>query len=214
MSLTKFQNDVLRFHTAMELHVGSVLAPGFESHKEADLRASLINEETGETVNGIRTRDPLETIDGLCDALYVTLGCGVSIGFDIAAAIPTLPTEPIPGEPVRIFWRAEDYERLLLAGARVVCHAIENRDSYATGVALMGYTALILHTAVGWGIPLDIFWKEVQRANMDKVGGPIRADGKRLKPLGWRGPDHGPALLRLGLIEPPMVGPYAQGEAA
>lgn len=199
MSIAKYQADVLRFHAAMDLHVGNVHTPGFASHKEADLRASLINEEVGETVKGIRERDVWETMDGLCDALYVTLGCGVSIGFDIAAVLATMQDEPIPSAPVLLFWRAEDFERLLLAAARVCCFSIEQRDSYAVGVALIGLTSVILHTAVAWGVPLRPFWDEVQRANMAKVGGPIRADGKRLKPPGWVGPDHAPALSALSL---------------
>lgn len=32
-------------------------------------------------------------------------------------------------------------------------------------------------------------WAEVTRANMDKANGPMRPDGKRLKPEGWRPPD-------------------------
>lgn len=40
-----------------------------------------------------------------------------------------------------------------------------------------------------FGIPRVAIFKEVQRANMEKVGGPIREDGKQLKPPGWRGPD-------------------------
>ena len=30
---------------------------------------------------------------------------------------------------------------------------------------------------------------EIQRTNMAKVGGPVREDGKRLKPPGWQPPD-------------------------
>lgn len=32
-------------------------------------------------------------------------------------------------------------------------------------------------------------WAEVQRANMEKANGPIREDGKRLKPEGWVPPN-------------------------
>ena len=38
-------------------------------------------------------------------------------------------------------------------------------------------------------------WDEVTRANMDKANGPLREDGKRLKPEGWRGPDLLPLLV-------------------
>lgn len=39
---------------------------------------------------------------------------------------------------------------------------------------------------------------EVHRANMAKVGGPIRDDGKRLKPPGWAPPDIEGVLKRQG----------------
>ncbi len=195
--MNRYQADVLRFRTALDLPVGSTKTPGFSSHEEADLSASIINEEIGETVAAVRARDMLETIDGLCDALYVAFACGISIGFDIAAVVPSLP-EPNggpDGSASSLFWRAEDFERVLLAAARLTCGAIERRDSYAVGVALVGLVATIMNTALAWGIPLRPFWAEVQRANMEKVGGPIRADGKRLKPPGWRAPDHLPIFL-------------------
>lgn len=43
--------------------------------------------------------------------------------------------------------------------------------------------------AIEMGVDLEPFWDEVHAANMRKVGGPIREDGKRLKPPGWRAPD-------------------------
>lgn len=39
------------------------------------------------------------------------------------------------------------------------------------------------------GIDLEPFFDEVQRTNMAKADGPIREDGKRLKPPGWTPPD-------------------------
>jgi predicted HAD superfamily Cof-like phosphohydrolase len=51
-------------------------------------------------------------------------------------------------------------------------------------------------TAVAWGIDIDPFFAEVQRANMTKLGGGKRADGKVLKPAGWTPPDHAPILAR------------------
>lgn len=39
------------------------------------------------------------------------------------------------------------------------------------------------------GIDLDAVWSEVRRANYDKVGGPVRDDGKQLKPEGWEPPN-------------------------
>lgn len=51
--------------------------------------------------------------------------------------------------------------------------------------------------AVAMGVDLDPFFAEVQRANMAKAGGPVREDGKRLKPPGWTPPDIKGLLDRL-----------------
>lgn len=45
-----------------------------------------------------------------------------------------------------------------------------------------------LGTAVACGVDLDPFFGEVHRTNMLKSTGEVRADGKRLKPLGWQPP--------------------------
>ncbi len=44
-------------------------------------------------------------------------------------------------------------------------------------------------TFVVAGIDADAVMAEVHRANMRKVSGPRRADGKQLKPEGWEPPD-------------------------
>lgn len=51
----------------------------------------------------------------------------------------------------------------------------------------------IIGACLAAGIDLRPAWREVQRTNMAKVGGPTRADGKILKPEGWQAPD----LLRV-----------------
>lgn len=48
---------------------------------------------------------------------------------------------------------------------------------------------VILGTMVSYGIHLQPIWDEVHRTNMAKKDGPVRADGKRLKPEGWKPPD-------------------------
>jgi NTP pyrophosphatase (non-canonical NTP hydrolase) len=40
-----------------------------------------------------------------------------------------------------------------------------------------------------YGINLDLMWEEVRRANWAKLGGPVREDGKLLKPEGWQPPN-------------------------
>lgn len=44
-------------------------------------------------------------------------------------------------------------------------------------------------TFAEYGVDAAPFWDEVHRTNMAKAGGPVRADGKRLKPPGWTPPD-------------------------
>ena len=47
---------------------------------------------------------------------------------------------------------------------------------------------VIFGSAVAWGIDLEPFFNEVHRANMAKLSGPKREDGKQLKPEGWQPP--------------------------
>lgn len=60
-------------------------------------------------------------------------------------------------------------------------------EAVADGLADLIYVCV--GAALSFGVPLDRVWAEVQRANMDKLGGPKReSDGKQLKPAGWIGP--------------------------
>lgn len=55
--------------------------------------------------------------------------------------------------------------------------------------ALADLIYVAIGTALEFGIPFNRVWSAVQRANMAKVGGSVREDGKRLKPPGWTPPD-------------------------
>lgn len=46
------------------------------------------------------------------------------------------------------------------------------------------------------GVDAEPFFDEVMRANLAKAGGPIREDGKRLRPPGWTPPDIEGVLAR------------------
>ena len=48
---------------------------------------------------------------------------------------------------------------------------------------------VLLGTAVEWGIDLGPYFDEIHASNMTKVGGPVREDGKRLKPDSYRPPN-------------------------
>jgi hypothetical protein len=48
---------------------------------------------------------------------------------------------------------------------------------------------VLLGTAEVFGLDIHPIWDAVQEANMAKKDGPVRADGKKLKPVGWTHPD-------------------------
>lgn len=57
---------------------------------------------------------------------------------------------------------------------------------------------VVLGTAVSHGIDLSPVFRDVHLANMAKVGGGKREDGKMLKPPGWKAPCHRQTLLDQG----------------
>ena len=69
-------------------------------------------------------------------------------------------------------------------------------DEFVDGLADLDY--VIEGTRLEFGIDGEPIAAEVHRANMAKVGGPVRADGKRLKPPGWTAPDIAGVLRRQG----------------
>lgn len=76
--------------------------------------------------------------------------------------------------------------------------AIEAGDLIETIDGLVDVLVVTYGAAVEFGVNLAPFWEEIHRTNMAKVGGPIRADGKRLKPPGWIPPDIAGVLERSG----------------
>lgn len=67
--------------------------------------------------------------------------------------------------------------------------AVVEGDLDAAIDALADLTYVIYGTAVAWNVPLDRFILLVHEANMRKLRGPKREDGKQLKPEGWQPPD-------------------------
>lgn len=78
---------------------------------------------------------------------------------------------------------------LIWEETKETCDAIERGDLVEAIDGLCDVIVVVLGTAVEFGIDLQPFWDEVHRTNMAKVGGPVREDGKRLKPEGWEPPD-------------------------
>jgi predicted HAD superfamily Cof-like phosphohydrolase len=59
---------------------------------------------------------------------------------------------------------------------------------------------VLLGTAVSYGIDMREVWRAVHAANMAKVGGGLRGDGKVLKPPDWVAPDVAGILERQGSL--------------
>jgi predicted HAD superfamily Cof-like phosphohydrolase len=67
--------------------------------------------------------------------------------------------------------------------------ALKEDDLVELADGLADSIVVLIGLAVTYGIDLRPVWDEVHFSNLAKKGGPIRADGKRLKPEGWKPPD-------------------------
>lgn len=67
--------------------------------------------------------------------------------------------------------------------------AVAAGDLVAAADAIADIEVIANGAAVDFGLDMSPIVDDVHAANMRKVGGPVRADGKRLKPPGWVGPD-------------------------
>jgi len=81
--------------------------------------------------------------------------------------------------------------KLVVEEFKELCDAT-NIEEYADAIGDLIW--VLCGDAARKGIPLDRVWAEIRRANFDKLGGPVREDGKILKPEGWRPPDITSAL--------------------
>jgi len=70
------------------------------------------------------------------------------------------------------------------------------KDIEGIADGLADLIVVAIGTAQAYGIDLRPVFDEVHAANMRKLDGPKRADGKQLKPEGWKGPDIRAALDR------------------
>ena len=76
------------------------------------------------------------------------------------------------------------------------CAAIRAGDLVQAIDGLCDLLCVVYGAALEFGVELAPYWDEVHRTNMAKMGGPVRDDGKRLKPDGWKPPDIAGVLAR------------------
>lgn len=98
---------------------------------------------------------------------------------------------PLPPKPL---WPSRERVELRMelireeVGAELE-EAVMQRDLVATADALADGIYVLIGMGLELGLPMQGVWDEVQRSNIAKKGGPLREDGKLLKPEGWTPPD-------------------------
>jgi predicted HAD superfamily Cof-like phosphohydrolase len=75
------QQMVMEFHNTFEVHAGNPADPKIVY---PELRIALVNEEAAEFQEAVKRGDLIETIDAMCDLMYVVLGAAVTFGIDLA----------------------------------------------------------------------------------------------------------------------------------
>jgi predicted HAD superfamily Cof-like phosphohydrolase len=96
--------------------------------------------------------------------------------------IGTSPSFP-PNDIRELRDKLEDEETRELDDA----DAFDNLPEVADAITDLIY--VLIGRAISYGIDLRPIWDEVHKSNMNKLGGGKRADGKHLKPEGWKPPD-------------------------
>lgn len=91
----------------------------------------------------------------------------------------------------------EEYQEVMDAFVEVTAVPVNGRppDIIPLAHELADLLYVVYGTFAALGVNADAVFAEVHRANMEKLNGPRRADGKLLKPPGWQ-----PADVR-GVIE-------------
>jgi predicted HAD superfamily Cof-like phosphohydrolase len=97
----------------------------------------------------------------------------------------------IPDATSEDLWYALVEEEML-----EVLEALKRRDLVTISDGIADAIYVLCGTAIQYGIPLPEIWQVVHEANMRKIGGPRRSDGKVLKPQDWVPPDVGGVIAR------------------
>ena len=119
----------------------------------------------------------------------------------LAPTVPAMETLQLRHQLIR-----EEYEEVSEAIGQIT--AVLQSGGTPDIVQLAHELADLLYVVYGTfsacGVDADAVFAEVHRANMSKMGGPRRADGKLLKPEGWQPADVGGVIeaLRNGRVEP------------
>lgn len=202
MRLSEMCEMVREFHLKFGCPVGDPDNPRIDQH---ELRVSLVCEELDELEEAMRTGDVPGTADALADLLYVVLGTVVVFQgrwFDGANVFPDGMIDPFlipPKRSLKVEIRNPS-GILTKLGSEVDAFvgAVMDDNVCLACLHLQHLAVRVTRESRILGIDLGPVFEEVHRANMAKVGGPTRADGKILKPEGWTPPDVAGVLRRQG----------------
>lgn len=93
------------------------------------------------------------------------------------------PLPKIPRDGVKVLRQC-----LIKEEVEETIQAIERNDLVEIADGIADSIVVLLGTTVSYGIDINAVFNEVHKTNMAKIGGEVRADGKQLKPKGWKPP--------------------------
>ena len=98
--------------------------------------------------------------------------------------------QPIAEAPKLADNKRRDFRlSMIIEEYRELYSAMQNGDILKIADGGVDLIYVILGMFLEYGIPFAPVWNEIHRSNMNKMGGPVRDDGKQLKPEGWVPPD-------------------------
>ena len=144
--------------------------------------------ETKNTDSILKANPPRAIHNVLCDVTNFH----IAMQMPIRCSIPYFPQQP------RIDLRLD----LVQEEVNELATACRERNLPEVADAIVDAIYVLVGMGVEFGIPIVEVWDAVQAANMAKVGGPKRADGKQLKPAGWKPADVAAILRKYGWEDP------------
>lgn len=189
MNITQWQHAVTEFH--LKMRIGSRLKPDQKDPKLCDQvpRSLLILEEGTEATIAILRDDLTESVDGLIDLIYVSLGSLDRWGVSANAILSTLNSEigisEDPAHSTHFINGKHTAEEILGCTVDVVTSILVG-DLEEAEARIYDVLSSSLLALLDWGVNPEPMFAEVHRTNMLKGAGKFNsATGKILKPANW-----------------------------